>query len=198
MDNFTEFTRKNKEVIQRIETIDDFHNCILSFENKRPQRGFSWIGSKKLPSDSPIIHFTKKENIEGILKTGFRGIGSWYSSLTKTKTGMKEVQSGNFSVAWDCTTKKMDSRYTKNLGSYGRYGLVFTSPEAIKSYNDQDKESQVIFDVRLVNPKFIVYIYVDQNNTKEYVYDIYDLDFNEIKSDVKFKEVIDYFKKTSK
>lgn len=88
----------------------------------------------------------------------------------------------------------MDSRYTKNLGLYGRFGLVFTSTESIKSYNDQDKESQVIFDVRSINPKFIIEIDVDENNRKEYVYNIYDLDFNLIKSGVKFKEVVNYFK----
>lgn len=194
MDDFTQFVRKNKEVIQKIENIDDFQQCIISFENKRPQRGFSWIGAKRLPDDSPILHFTSKENIQGILETGFRGIGAWYSSLTKTKVGQKEVQSGNFGVAWDPSNKKMDSRFTKNIGGYGNYGLIFTSPDAIKSYNDQDKEHQVIFDVRTIKPIFIVHKLIDQNNSKEYIYNIYDLSFNEIMRDVKFKDVLNYFK----
>ena len=176
----------SKKDITKINTIDDFINIVNNLEIT-PQRGFSYKPNSaiNLPTNTLLFHSTTKENIASILQNGFRGVGAYYSSFTKTRKSKEQIVDGNFGFAFDITKKKVDSRYQKDF-LYGGWGIVFKSGDACKVYNTGDKQFQVVFDVtKNIDVFGVVNVKIDSNNTKEWVWDIYDENLNLIESDVK-------------
>lgn len=176
----------SKKDIKTINTIDDFTNVVNNLE-KTPQRGFSYKPNSaiKLPTNTLLFHSTTKENITSILQNGFRGVGAYYSSFTKTRKSKEQIVDGNFGFAFDLTNKKIDSRYQKDF-LYGGWGIVFKSGDACKVYNTGDKQFQVVFDVtKNIDVVCVVNVKIDANNRNEWVWDIYDESLNLIESDIK-------------
>ena len=189
IDTFKEMMLKesvSKRDITTINTIDEFVNVVNNLE-KTPQRGFSYKpnSAMKLPTNTLLFHSTTKENITSILQNGFRGVGAYYSSFTKTRKSKEQIVNGNFGFAFDLSNKKIDSRYQKDF-LYGGWGIVFKSGDACKVYNTGDKQFQVVFDVtKNIDVVCVVNVKIDVNNTKEWVWDIYDENLNLIESDIK-------------
>jgi hypothetical protein len=128
----------SKKDVTTINTIDEFVNVVNNLE-KTPQRGFSYKPNSaiKLSTNTLLFHSTTKENIISILQNGFRGVGAYYSSFTKTRKSKEQIVDGNFGFAFDLTNKKIDSRYQKDF-LYGGWGIVF--------------KSNLIFTINLKNP----------------------------------------------
>lgn len=181
----------NKNSISNIKNIDDFIDIINNMD-KIPQRGFSYKPNSavKLEKNTLLFHSTTEQNIKSIIESGFKGVGAYYSSFTKTRKSKEQIKDGNFAFAFDLTNKNVDSRYQKDF-LYGGYGLIFKSNSAMKVYNTNDKQNQVIFDVsEVVDILFVVHPKVDMKNTKEFIWDIYDKNFKLIESDIKLKDFI--------
>ena len=181
----------SKKSIEQINTIDQFIQFVNEME-KTPQRGFSYQpqSAVKIDSKTLLFHSSSEDKIKEIIETGFKGVGAYYSSFTKTRKSKEHIKSGPFGFAFDLTHKKVDSRYQKDF-LYGNTGIIFTSTDACKVYLTTDKQNQVIFDVNSeIEIIFIVKPSIDPDNTKEWVWDIYDTTFNLIASKVKLKNFL--------
>ena len=184
-------SKTTKSDLVKIDSIDGFVDVVNDME-KTPQRGFSYKpGSAiKLSPETILFHSTTRENIESIIKNGFRGVGAYYSSFTKTRKSKDQISDGPFGFAFDFTNKKVDSRYQKGF-LYGGWALLFRADKACRVYNTGDKQNQVVFDVTnpidLLN---VVNVKIDLSNTKEWIWDIYDTDFNLLKEEVKLKDFL--------
>jgi len=176
----------SKKDVTKINTIDEFVNVVNNLE-KTPQRGFSYKPNSaiKLSTNTLLFHSTTKENITSILQNGFRGVGAYYSSFTKTRKSKEQIIDGNFGFAFDLTNKKIDSRYQKDF-LYGGWGIVFKSNDFCKVYNTGDKQFQIVFDVTHgIDVVCIVNVKIDSKNTKEWIWHVYDKNMNLIETDVK-------------
>ena len=184
-----------KKDLEKINTIDEFINTV-NYMEKSPQRGFSYKPNSavKLKKDTLLFHSSTMENIKSIVENGFMGKGAYYSSFTKTRKSKEHVVDGIFGFAFDLTNKKVDSRYQKDF-LYGSWGVVFKAEDSCKVYNSSDKQYQVLFDVtKKINIVCIVNVKIDMNNMKEYLWDIYDSNFNLIQGETK----LSYFLKNKK
>lgn len=178
----------NKDVIDKINSIDEFIHVVNNME-KTPQRGFSYKPNSaiKIPKNTLIFHSTTKENIENILQNGFKGVGAYYSSFTKTRKSKEQIKNGIFGFGFDLTNKKVDSRFQKGF-LYGGWGIIFNSSDACKVYNSADKQHQVLFDVtKKIDIVCIVNVKIDTNIRNEWIWDVYDNNLNIIETDVKLK-----------
>ena len=181
----------DKNIIDNINSIDSFVYTVNNM-NKTPQRGFSYKPKSaiKLNPKTLIFHSTTKENIESIVVNGFHGVCAYYSSFTKTRKSKEYVKNGIFGFGFDLSNKKIDSRFQKDF-LYGSWGLIFYSNSACKVYNSGDKQYQVVFDVTSnIDILCVVNVKVDKDNLKEFIWDIYDKNFNLVEKDVKLSEYL--------